>query len=130
MSSTNSALTIATSRAPAPNESIMSRSRLPVVVFDGDDTLWITEPLYDAARRAARGVVETAGLSGSRWEDLQRDIDVRNIPRFGLSAARFPTSCRQAYEQLCAEVGVPPIPNIADAVYSEAAQVLDRKSVV
>jgi putative hydrolase of the HAD superfamily len=123
MSSTNSALTIATSGAPASEESTMNRTDLPVVVFDGDDTLWITEPLYDAARRAARGVVETVGLNGSAWEDLQREIDVGNIPKFGLSAARFPTSCRQAYEQLCAQVGRPPEQNTADEVYSQAAQV-------
>ncbi|MEY2474030.1 MAG: hypothetical protein QOK28_3359 [Actinomycetota bacterium] len=31
------------------------------VIFDGDDTLWLTEHLYDEARGQARDLVERAG---------------------------------------------------------------------
>lgn len=73
---------------------------ISVVVFDGDDTLWFTEPLYDSAREAALVVVEQAGLDGTVWEALQRSIDVRNVERFGHSPLRFPTSCVEAYEEV------------------------------
>jgi hypothetical protein len=33
------------------------RAELPVVIFDGDDTLWITEPLYDGVRAEVRAIV-------------------------------------------------------------------------
>ena len=100
-----------------------SRDDLPVVVFDGDDTLWITEPLYDEARGASRRVVEMAGFSGESWDSLQRVIDLRNVAEYGLSSIRFPTSCRQAYEQLALEVGRQPDKEVGDKVYESASQV-------
>ena len=75
-------------------------------VFDGDDTLWRTEELYDQARERARLVIEGAGFDGGRWELLERRIDVDNVERFGFSPERFPTSCVQAYEVLAASAGV------------------------
>src|SRR3712207_5887306 len=86
-----------------PGGPSMANVRSAVVVFDGDDTLWRTEPLYDRARQDARFVVENEGLDGARWEELQRRLDVANVARFGLSAKRFPTSCREAYLAVCAE---------------------------
>jgi putative hydrolase of the HAD superfamily len=81
-----------------------------LLVFDADDTLWFTEPLYDNARTACRKIVESAGIDGQTWEDLQRERDVTNVARFGLSQKRFPTSCLEAYQALSgtnynAEVG-------------------------
>jgi putative hydrolase of the HAD superfamily len=74
-------------------------------VFDGDDTLWLTESLYDEARQQARAVVEAAGLDGARWEELERLLDVQNVQRLGLTLDRFPTSCIEAYRSLCSEAG-------------------------
>ena len=65
------------------------------IVFDGDDTLWNTERLYDAARAKARHVVEKAGLDGARWEELERRIDVENVAHLGFSTERFPTRPRK-----------------------------------
>lgn len=70
------------------------------VIFDGDDTLWETEWLYDDARAQARSIVEAAGFDGERWEQLERRIDVENVERLGHSPTRFPTSCVEAYEAL------------------------------
>ena len=70
------------------------------VVFDGDDTLWSTEPLYDDARQAAASVVSKAGLDPLVWERLERRIDVQNAATLGHSVDRFPTSCVQAYRDL------------------------------
>src|SRR4051812_19023858 len=67
------------------------------VIFDGDDTLWLTESLYDEARRRAREVVERAGIDGSEWERIQRERDISNVELFGHNAERFPTSCVEAF---------------------------------
>jgi putative hydrolase of the HAD superfamily len=72
------------------------------IVFDGDDTLWHTEWLYDDAREQARQIVERAGLDGERWEARERLLDVENVSRLGHSAERFPLSCVTAYEEECA----------------------------
>lgn len=106
----------------------MANVRSGVVVFDGDDTLWRTEPLYDRARQDARLVVENEGLDGARWEELQRRLDVANVARFGLSAKRFPTSCLEAYLTVCGEVGRAPVAAVAEKVEEAASRVFDERA--
>jgi putative hydrolase of the HAD superfamily len=76
-----------------------------LVVFDGDDTLWFVEHLYDQARAAAALVVKRAGLDPVWWEARERQIDVENVESFGVSAARFPTSSVTAYQELARAAG-------------------------
>ena len=79
-----------------------SRANLAAaVIFDADDTLWSTEPLYDAARARAREAVSGAGLDGAAWDALQRGLDLSSFRSLGYSPERFPSSCAQAYEELC-----------------------------
>ena len=49
------------SGSPAITQAGAARSHegLPAVVFDGDDTLWSTERLYDRARELAKTIVGT-----------------------------------------------------------------------
>lgn len=90
------------------------------VIFDGDDTLWLTEGLYDEARAAARAIVEAAGFDGARWEELERALDVSNVAAMGHSPERFPTSCTQALEAVAGHTLDPAV--VAD-VRSAAARV-------
>jgi putative hydrolase of the HAD superfamily len=96
------------------------------IVFDGDDTLWRTEPLYDQARQDARKVISKAGIDGAEWEQLQRRIDVENVPIFGFSPERFPTSCVQAYEVLCNLHGTAVDPDVANRIRASAEAVFLR----
>lgn len=97
-------------------------------ILDGDDTLWVTEPLYDIARSAAGAVVRAAGLDEAAWDAAQRTIDVANVAVLGLSAARFPTSCVQAYELVAQETDRPVEPDVAAQVRSAAAAVFDERA--
>lgn len=92
------------------------------VVFDGDDTLWLTEPLYDAARAAARMVVEEAGLDGAAWEAHQRRLDVANVARFGHGPERFPTSAVEALTAVGGDA-IPEAPRVRNRVRRAAASV-------
>lgn len=96
------------------------------VVFDGDDTLWSTEPLYDVARQEARALVTAIGASGKEWEELQRRIDAENVATLGYSPERFPTSCVQAYEQLCFVHELIPDTAVAGSIRQAARAVFDR----
>ena len=69
-------------------------------IFDGDDTLWKTEILYDRAREAARDIVTCHGIDPDQWEARQRVLDVENVAVYGFSSARFPASCLQAFQEL------------------------------
>lgn len=73
---------------------------IKAAIFDGDDTLWSTEILYDNARDAVRQIVAEFGLDPHQWEIRQRIIDVANVPIYGFSSERFPASCLQAFEDL------------------------------
>jgi len=73
------------------------------VIFDGDDTLWLTEHLYDEARDRARAIVEQAGLDGDAWERAQRRLDVENVAHLGHDPSRFPTSAVQALHAIGAD---------------------------
>jgi putative hydrolase of the HAD superfamily len=108
----------------------MSAAR--AVIFDGDDTLWWTEPMYDHARQAVRELVELAGLDGEAWEARERARDVENVATFGLGRARFPTSCVEAYHELAISNGTTPdeqldkrIWEAADRVFTEHAPLAD-----
>jgi len=90
-----------------------------LAVFDGDDTLWWTEPLYDEARRAAGRVVARAGVDPQAWDQLERRLDVENVARLGFSQQRFPTSCVEAYRALAS----PPSLAVEVAVHRAASAV-------
>jgi putative hydrolase of the HAD superfamily len=96
------------------------------VVFDGDDTLWYTEQLYDDARWNARRIVADAGLDGAEWEKLERRIDVANVALLGYSMERFPTSCVLAYEEACRSQGCTPETAVADRIRHAARSVFAR----
>jgi putative hydrolase of the HAD superfamily len=78
---------------------------IQAAIFDGDDTLWRTEILYDRARDAARQIVSEYGLNPDQWERRQRAIDIANVAVYGFSSDRFPTSCLQAFEEVESESG-------------------------
>lgn len=100
----------------------------PLIVFDGDDTLWRVEHLYDEARHRAAQVVATSDLDASRWDSLEREIDVANVAKLGLSRQRFPKSCVEAYERIAAESGVSVDPDVRARVRRAAESVFHRKA--
>lgn len=82
------------------DQNVRSDNPIKAAIFDGDDTLWSTEVLYDNARDAARQIVAESGVDPHQWELRQRVIDVANVPIYGFSSERFPASCLQAFEEL------------------------------
>jgi putative hydrolase of the HAD superfamily len=96
-----------------------------LIVFDGDDTLWQVEHLYDKARDRAARVVARAGLDPHRWSRLQREIDVASVPDLGLSPLRFPSASVVAYERVAAEMGRAVDDSIKEEIRRASASVFD-----
>jgi putative hydrolase of the HAD superfamily len=94
-------------------------------IFDGDDTLWATEPLYDRARNRARAIVDAAGHDDARWDALERQLDVENVAAMGYSPDRFPSSCVQAYERMCDDARQTPDAGVARRIREAAASVFE-----
>ena len=110
---------------------VNSTIRAPVgIVFDGDDTLWQTERLYDDARQRAADVVAAAGIDPSAWERIQRRVDVENVAVLGHTMERFPTSCVQAYEETCRDLGLVADPTVAEQVRLAARSVFENDAAV
>jgi len=99
-----------------------------VIIFDGDDTLWSTEHLYDEARGRACQIVQKSGLNGSHWDELERAIDVENVEIYGHKPERFPTSCVEAYEAVCGEEGKEIDPRERADIYRAARSVFENKA--
>ncbi|HKV34434.1 MAG TPA: HAD family hydrolase [Pyrinomonadaceae bacterium] len=100
------------------------------VIFDGDDTLWLTEQLYDRARLNARNIVVAAGLDGTRWEARERQLDTENVAKMGFGFERFPTSCVEAYEELSRNMGFPVDPLVSQKVAQAAASVFNWNPMI
>lgn len=97
-----------------------------LLVFDGDDTLWQVELLYDEARSLTRDYVESLGLDPGQWETLQRVIDVENVQILGLDPRRFPTSCAEAYARLVQDAGLVPDESVTQRIREIASSVFRR----
>jgi putative hydrolase of the HAD superfamily len=99
---------------------MLLRMNCQAVIFDGDDTLWFVEQLFDEARDQAAAIVAATGLDALAWDQLERKIDVENVGIMGLSPQRFPTSCVRAYRQLAAELECLPDKQIEARIWDAA----------
>jgi putative hydrolase of the HAD superfamily len=110
-------------RTPAPKRS-------QAVVFDGDDTLWETEPLYDDARTKAASVAAKFGLNPAEFEAIQRAVDIDQARRMGLSSKRFPSSSVKALQEVARRAGIA-LPTSAFAeVYSASVTVFETPASI
>ena len=99
-----------------------------LVIFDGDDTLWDVESLYEAARHAILALLRDRDFDPGDWERMQRRLDLQRFEVERFSPDRFPGSCVAAYVELSKHSGRAEDPNtsaeieaIARAVFSERA---------
>ncbi len=102
----------------------MTISRDSGIIFDGDDTLWETEPLYDRARAAAGLIVAAAtGSTVIEFENTQRALDLERVAVEGLSAERFPNSSVLAYQEIAGRYKEAYDEDIAQLVLAESRKV-------
>lgn len=99
-----------------------------LVIFDGDDTLWAVEHLYDAAIEDAARAVAAAGLPGEEWRILQRELDLRNVRTLGMSKIRFPLSSEQALAEVARGHGVQPSAELVAAVVDASSAVFTMRA--
>jgi putative hydrolase of the HAD superfamily len=82
-----------------------SVSGIPAVIFDGDDTLWETMPLYTTAKIGFQRLMAAESLDSVRALEEFEKIDKKNVERLGFSRQRLPTSMSETYRLLCSEKG-------------------------
>ena len=97
---------------------------LKLLIFDGDETLWSTTPLYRAAKvEFARLMRRHVGTECSTAVETLERLDRENVKRFGFSARRFPTSMAETYVRLVVSTGQQPDFHLRDRAQALAARV-------
>jgi putative hydrolase of the HAD superfamily len=99
-----------------------------LAIFDGDDTLWASEELYDAALEEASRIVDRAGLPPDEWRTLQRKFDLQNVVKMGMSRERFPKSSTEALLHLAAQHEQPVAPGLVAEVVEASESVFNARA--
>src|SRR5438067_1593429 len=107
----------------------MSTLRL-AVIFDGDDTLWQTQALYEEAKARFFEAMGRLGFNPQRVRDTLAQIDVANVATLGFSQHRFPTSMTEVYSYFCLLHGQPIDPVIIDQLREIGYSVFGRTPIV
>lgn len=84
-----------------------ARPSVITVIFDADDTLWETQPLYTQAKERFFEEMHYAGFPRDEVRRRFETIDHANVSTLGFSKQRFPQSMRDTYETLCIEYARP-----------------------
>jgi len=103
------------------------------VVFDGDNTLWDVERLYDDARDALCALLASMGHDPKAVEDFQRSTDQQLHKELGYSRERFPLSFTQTarhFQGEAADDAIEAARTLAEAVFTTAAEVADDLDAV
>ena len=78
---------------------IPSKPKLGTIIFDGDDTLWKTQPLYDKAVNKFLDLMLKNGFDRDLVINKLKQVEARNVKEMGLSKERFPLSLVIVYEE-------------------------------
>jgi putative hydrolase of the HAD superfamily len=79
-----------------------------VLIFDGDDTLWRTMPLYTAAKRRFFRLMERVGFPRPLVEPRFERLDRQNVDKWGFTVERFRTSMIETYREFAKQRRVAP----------------------
>src|SRR4051794_22098441 len=59
------------------------------VIFDGDDTLWRTMPLYTASKQRFFALMDNLGFDSKAVENDFEARDIKNVSAWGFTVERF-----------------------------------------
>lgn|SRR5487761_20485 len=100
------------------------------LIFDGDDTLWYTMPLYRAAKNRFYREMTKEGFRRTSVAKFFEDRDVKNVERLGFSTKRFETSMLETYSAFCRAQNKATDPMVATKIYEIASHVARGKPIV
>lgn len=97
------------------------------IIFDGDDTLWEIQPLYDEAKELFAGMVSSK-LKMERAQVIAAldEIDMRNISKMGFSPTRFPHSMVETLKMFYSAKGIAPTEEDLEQAYLFGSSVFSK----
>jgi putative hydrolase of the HAD superfamily len=102
--------------------------RFQAIVFDGDDTLWRTQHLYEAAKDRFERLCRDSGVWDSGIRRHIDAIDSRRVKLLGFSQSRFPGSLLETLNVYRAARGLPPSKKAAASALRIGRDVFRRKA--
>lgn len=100
------------------------------IIFDGDDTLWETMPVYTSAKQEFFREMSTLGFNPREVENIFESTDVANVSRLGFTKHRFPTSMVETYQSFCDKYRRPAETTVEQRVKEIGYSVFDRPPMV
>lgn len=94
----------------------------PLLIFDGDDTLWKTMPIYTEAKNTFFRLMKREGFARIKVERFFNNRDRRNVRTLGFSKRRFGLSMQQTYRHFSYSVNQP----FRESVQIEIDAIRDR----
>ncbi|MCR6654650.1 MAG: HAD family hydrolase [Opitutus sp.] len=82
-----------------------SARRDTAIVFDGDDTLWLTQRHYDETIQLFISFLSAQGFPRAITRQVFDRIDLANVSKHGFSRERFPRSMVETYRDLLKQRG-------------------------
>src|SRR3989304_7837325 len=110
--------------------SSQEKVRADAVIFDGDDTLWQTQILYDQAKENFFTLMGDLGFNRYKAESALAEVDVKNVSIYGFSKQRFSISMKNVYELLSQEQGKPIDPNALKKIERFGLSVFRKKAPI
>jgi putative hydrolase of the HAD superfamily len=97
------------------------------IIFDGDDTIWAIQPLFDSAKAQFATIVNNK-LEIEYSEALAKldEIDLANVAKFGFSPYRFPTSLVDTLVFLYGSKGLTPSDSEKKQVYLLGSSIFEQ----
>jgi putative hydrolase of the HAD superfamily len=108
---------------------VVQKSRLQaLVIFDGDDTLWRTMPLYTDAKRRFFALMSGLVPSASGIEEEFEERDRNNVAQWGFTLERFRNSMVETYRECVSRTGNRPQFKREEQISRIAASVMRRRA--
>ncbi len=102
------------------------------VIFDGDDTLWNTQPIFKSVNDDFDTILRHQGFKPEEFHPLFNSINEELLETIKLSTERLGQAMSRTYEFMCQRVGIPSQSSImrelielAEQVYIRAPQPMD-----
>ncbi len=99
------------------------RSATITLIFDGDDTLWQTMPLYTRSKRRFFAFMENLGFEREEVEAIFERQDAKNVDHWGFTVERFRQSMVQVLQEFLLVRGEIPRPQQIEQVSHIATSV-------
>ena len=103
-------------------------SMCSTIIFDGDDTLWRTMPLYTAAKRRFFALMSNLGFDAKCVEEEFEARDMKNVSAWGFTVERFRRSMVETYEAFARRQGKSPTLRVEQRISQVATSIVRNKT--